>query len=518
MLAMTAQNSPVEIIGADKIHPKLGDIVRKMLLLHDSNHKTNDDDPVMPDYRHVNKIFFDDMDYPRNLHGSWMNREITVNIRQCWKTAQAQSEEFTEISAIALAWHFVLRCVFHELFHAWAENPNVANPEDEIEEEEAELFSEDQMVLMAMLFDVEMPDVADLGCLTELFHEAIDEHLKSDPTSTWAQTQQEMFDNGEIYHEDYLVIKSYREFVRRISDNMKDPRWDEKPAAVSATNVAPAPPKRAEESPKRPSSPPKPSSPAGPPPPPPEGRSSQPQPSSPVSAPTPPVAPRPTTPAPAPPAEGPRGTVSDEMEYGEGMVEPDDEAYVQADKKETYHAYTSPMAYSGAPQKAVNATQEEIISTMQAIYMRLARHLFEKCGWDGHGNFVNPAAVLEAVYIGDLPHAEELIISCNTTDSMGKWTNRKVTQHISGLVFTKSGLPAYSLLVNIGGKSCKRILVPQNSKKSSPSAERARNGERIVWLINGDMTDRDVEKARAAGRRASKFIAKISNDTYTVLK
>lgn len=509
MIAMTAQNSPVEIIGADKIHPKLGDIVRKMLLLHDSNHKyTEIDGPVMPDYRHVKKIYFDDMDYPRGLHGAWMNHEITVNIRECFRTAQIQTEEFTDLSAIALAWHFVLRCVFHELFHAWAENPNVANPEDEIEEEEAEIFSEDQMVLMAMLYDVEMPDVDNLGCLTELFHESIDDHYKADPANTWAETQQEMFDNREVCHMDYLVLKDYREFIRSISEKVSDPRWAQKPAAVTAENIQPDAPTPPKESPTAPSAPPAPSSHKVAPTPPP-APSETPTPSHPVAAPTPP-----TTPS---SPEVPSSPTGDESDYGEGMTEPDTDAYLQADVQETYHAHDD-IEYVGTPQKIVNAPQEEIIATMQAIYMRLSRHMFEKCGWDGHGGFVNPAAVAESVYVGDLPHAEDLILSCDTIDQMGKWAQKKVAKHISGLVFVKSGLPAYRLYINIGGKKCSRVLVPQNSTKSSKSAENARNGKRIVWVINGDMSDRDVEVARKAGKRASKFIAKIQDETYTVLK
>jgi len=505
MHAKTPDGKIIEVIGADKVHPKLGDIVRKMILLPDNEHKFSKyTGPAMPNYNYVNRIYFDGAGYPAGLHGAWVGHDATINLKECFRTAVVATQERPELSCLALAWHFVLRCVFHELFHAWAEHPKVADPNDEVEEEEAEMFSESQVVLMAMLYDIEMPDMEDMGLLTELFHEAVDEHLEADPTNMWAQIQAELFRDGDIYHEGTLVIDSYREFVRSISSRDDDYRWGEKPAAVSAENVAPETPQPPKESPTAPSPAPTPSHPVAPPTPPPT-------PSSPEVDPTPPA----PSVSEAPEVHEPTVTPT-ERYFDDGPPMPEDEEYFEADRGEIMPG-PAPV-HVVAPQKAFDGPMEEIVSTMQAIYVRLARYMFDKCQWNGQGYFGNPAGVLEPVYVGDLPYAEQLLVSCDSLNHKGQKAERQIIKHAKGTVFSNSKLPAYVLYVNINGKKCKRVLVPQNADKESKSAKNARNGDRIVWVINGDMSDTDVENARANGGRASKFIAMIKNDQYIVLK
>lgn len=153
------------------------------------------------------------------------------------------------------------------------------------------------------------------------------------------------------------------------------------------------------------------------------------------------------------------------------------------------------------------AKGQGIIALAENAFMRCANHFFEKCGWDGRGQFHNPAGVLEPVYIGDLPYKEALI-EVHSVDEMGR---RKLYKnpgdYIKGVIAGKSGLPMFHLVFDFFGQRVERRVVPQNTKvtdqagKPKWSSQAAMNGEKLVWVINAK-----------PGPNEATFTHKINND------
>jgi hypothetical protein len=141
---------------------------------------------------------------------------------------------------------------------------------------------------------------------------------------------------------------------------------------------------------------------------------------------------------------------------------------------------------------------ESIKPFLHHVWMRMYAHIFNKCGFDGRGGFANPAAVLEPVRIDDLVMATgmtNVLMEYDTNDAAGKWSpGVKVDGFIRGQVFRKSGLPGYVVYINVGGMCLKRVFVPQNGTTNSKSAEEARQGHVIAWVIDGDREDNDKSK------------------------
>ena len=153
------------------------------------------------------------------------------------------------------------------------------------------------------------------------------------------------------------------------------------------------------------------------------------------------------------------------------------------------------------------AKGQGIIALAENAFMRCASHFFEKCGWDGRGQFHNPAGVLEPVYIGDLPYKEALI-EVHSVDEMGR---RKMYKnpgdYIKGVIAGKSGLPMFHLVFDFFGQRVERRIVPQNTKVTDQagqpkwSSRAAMNGEKLVWVINAK-----------PGPDEATFTHKINND------
>jgi len=152
--------------------------------------------------------------------------------------------------------------------------------------------------------------------------------------------------------------------------------------------------------------------------------------------------------------------------------------------------YTAPAATT-APNETQDFDPAQVGVALHAVYKRLFDHIFNKCGWTGQG-FSNVGAVLEPIAITDIPGAAQLVVAMDTVDQYGKSLADAPAQgSVKGLVFTKTGLPAYHLTIKTGSVTIIRRLVPQNPHKTNGSGQltkpaiEASNGNCIGWVIDG---------------------------------
>jgi len=135
-----------------------------------------------------------------------------------------------------------------------------------------------------------------------------------------------------------------------------------------------------------------------------------------------------------------------------------------------------------------NIPVEQCKAISKAVLLRLYAHLFQKCGWNGAGGFTNLRGVLEPVYIGDIPGANQLFHSYEVIENK-TMAEKRIVDTIQGHIMPKAGIPGYHLYLNIGGMKYKRAFLPQNSNKTKPNsseltawAARAKTGEMIAML------------------------------------
>ena len=149
----------------------------------------------------------------------------------------------------------------------------------------------------------------------------------------------------------------------------------------------------------------------------------------------------------------------------------------------------------------------EQLAVMDQVYYRLYMNMFNKCGFQINSDrgFTSPMAILEPIFIGDIPGVEQLVISYDSYNAMGQVENHlplynKVADgresipdgHIKGSLTKNNEAPAYIIYVNVGGKLQKRSLRPQNCNKMkgdvlSAWAKDARDGI-CIGLVYKDVT------------------------------
>jgi hypothetical protein len=493
----------VEILYAEKINRKLAGIAAKALECPNAE----DDRPC--EYGALKRIIFDDSGRPEGKTGLYVNGDIVINLKECFSVAKTVSEDDMSSPVLGAAWDCMLRVLFHELFHVWVDQAPDLRFEDKDEEEEAAYdFADRQIIMFSMLYDVEMPPAEEMGLFHDMALDWFAQKLAEDPDSEWVDAQRHMLQDGTVFVFADAPVVSFRQYIRAIApwDYQQSVHWDKKvrptwPETTTKedtsvdkyTNAFMEAVQEAENEPAH-------------------------------SVPSPPAEATPTTPPPPPPVDqtpetppAPRDADAPTTSalYDEDLPpEPNLSQYEQP--SQVHHAYEPVLPPESADNHGI--PMEDMIASMQAIYMRLNQVFFDKCTWNGAGSFGNPAGVLDGVSIADIPYGTVLVHSCETLNNMGQRTRTDCNGYVRGTVFAKKGLPAFMLFININGTIHRRTLVAQNPNTTSKSAESARRGDQIAWVINGDFSTADEERLRSEGKRASKFIAMIKNGRYITLK
>lgn len=152
----------------------------------------------------------------------------------------------------------------------------------------------------------------------------------------------------------------------------------------------------------------------------------------------------------------------------------------------------------------VNIGEQEMFMAMNALLYRMFVRIFKDCQYrTGTDNpFRAVHNIYEPLFIGDIPHIKDILVSVDMEDSQGLhndidiWNRPQSNLNgcISGLVFKKesSPLPAYRFYLNRNGIKSKRLFLAQNIHKTnktgslSQQAINARNGDCIAWFMNID--------------------------------
>lgn len=133
--------------------------------------------------------------------------------------------------------------------------------------------------------------------------------------------------------------------------------------------------------------------------------------------------------------------------------------------------------YAVEPHGLAGAQCQQILAE---VANRLHAHMYNKCGYQLNSDvaFVNPGAVCEPCYIGDIPGAVQLIVSYDTLNEHGGimkhvpvFVSRDAGDltlplgHIKGITSKDGLLPAFVFYVNVDGRLEKRALRAQSPVK-----------------------------------------------------
>jgi hypothetical protein len=165
---------------------------------------------------------------------------------------------------------------------------------------------------------------------------------------------------------------------------------------------------------------------------------------------------------------------------------------------------SAPQTYAQKPARtypANNYTNEQLVAMANAVFKRCNDAIFTKCGWNGHGGFTNPAAILDPIRIDDIVPAD-FVMEAEGVDANGRWNEHiPCGTVIRGQVFRNTGLPGFKIHMNARGTDLVRVILPQNLNKPSRSAADAKAGNRIIWV----MRDNDP---------TNKWVGSFTNDVW----
>ena len=150
------------------------------------------------------------------------------------------------------------------------------------------------------------------------------------------------------------------------------------------------------------------------------------------------------------------------------------------------------------------------------LWMRCIKHLATRCGWDGHGQYTNRGAVMEPIFVGDIPNLppvafwtgqERKRTRLDTFQTEGRITGRGFVKLPDGRGgFTYDNVPGYQLLILTSRGEIDRRVIPQNPwKVGSKYSELAIQGHFIVHVLDGQ----EKEKTKA-------WKAKVFDTEFTV--
>lgn len=125
-----------------------------------------------------------------------------------------------------------------------------------------------------------------------------------------------------------------------------------------------------------------------------------------------------------------------------------------------------------------------ITEAARAMWMTLYNHMFSVCGWQG-GKFTNPRAVYPAAPISKDPITAGMVVKSYTVNENNQPAWIPCINGVHGRTFVEGTIPGYDVELTCGGQQVNIRLIVQNPAKTSQYAQRARQGDRIAWVING---------------------------------
>jgi len=160
--------------------------------------------------------------------------------------------------------------------------------------------------------------------------------------------------------------------------------------------------------------------------------------------------------------------------------------------------FNQPAVVGGQSAQPLNWDTGYHQAIVKGLYQKLANNIFGKCqfivGQTANTPFFMNVPGIEAP-LPLSPEEAQLVIAQTITQN-GKFMKDQPVQNnaIGGCTIGKAKLmPGYELVLNNGqGGQIRRKFIPQNPWKTSKTAEWARNGHQIVWIIDPDAADKSL--------------------------
>lgn len=408
------------------------------------------------------------------------------------------SKEAKFVSFRSEAWKSILAGFFHELHHASAflENPDLLRESEDAKDEEedrADDFARTMLFTLAKEYDIEpsftgeMDDIIDKRWADEIELAQTDD---DEELQEWAKIQNYMRENGLFMHipeedNDDFNITNFKDLLHCMSgDDENDEEWLKNTNGISSTipgsvNVT-------------------------------EVTMEQPMPQD--SAYTINTAPQ------EPMDEIPWDT--DEVPGMQGVAEiynhtttPTTPAVAPPTAPATQTPTAPPMAPSMESAPTTNPaaivgesmyqppkmSNEAFQAAIKGLYLKIYEHIFNGCGYNPG---VNPFFTQGARIAEQLPLTEaerQIVKEMVCYNNQGQRTpGTKATNWVSGVFIDKAmTLPGFDLtLTDPNGTQVSRKFIPQNPNKTkqdgslSMTAQWAREGHKILWIINPDNKDK----------------------------
>lgn len=442
----------------------------------------------------INSIIFRMDNYPKldtKTPVSWMffpdSSAAVCNVMECIKNAftTTQDEESpinANLSIFAGVWKNILGGFFHESHHAityLTERNELDTNESarEVEEEKAEIFSQEMLFSLAKKFDLEIEFPAEL---TQLITDRLKDNIKvitemaddNEHLKDWCKYQEYMLENGGVFFdaadgddEDNMTLTTFKKFCHVASgDEVDDPDW--------ATDVNPIEVVELEAA---------------------------------------------TTPMEQNATGGIGISFEEDLPFTpdiatgfEGVANNLENPTVG----QTYIAPALPPQQATVPMTPVMPTQQPLMAekmysdtqfspetfqgVIKSLYLKIFAHIFQKCGYSATSNpfFTNVNSIAEQVLL--TPEEGQIAKEMVCYNEKGQIANTIVGGWISGRFIDKAKtLPGFELKLSTPeGIQTTRKFIPQNPWKKradgqfSSTALEAQAGNQILWVIDPNAIDK----------------------------
>jgi hypothetical protein len=129
------------------------------------------------------------------------------------------------------------------------------------------------------------------------------------------------------------------------------------------------------------------------------------------------------------------------------------------------------------------------LEILRGLYMRMYNQMFT-------------GGILQELPLTDAEKELGLVVGCVVSSPSGSgWITGdvKLSGYIKGCLYKNGNLPAYDLWINWGGVARHIKMIAQNTEKNSSYAEQARNGAKIVWILDAEKSGNDAFMAKIIG-------------------
>jgi hypothetical protein len=490
----------VELLNTEYIHPKLEALIGIMITM-----KTIEGE--RPEYA-LKKVMFNVNNTPQGALSMYYpgNEMVEFNLKKIFETAVTMGQYQTRhMNISAIVWYLLILAMFHEMHHAWMWHRDSKWMEENLgpqgeAEELAKSWAGKMLEELVKEVDIEPPSINQMP----FFRDAWAEELAEYNNKTFLDRQVAMVNNAEIYSDSVLNVccTSIRDYLQMVSRHKDDARWHRAAKPVELLRPIPKPANRTRG--------------VDIPPPPP------------IMAPAPPQSHKPIIEPEVATTQELSDMEREALAYAEAMDDVPTEFGATDDNELPIMdpVFKQQMETLQRPRATVG--MDVVQQVMMTVFNRIDRHIQDKCGPRGDGWFNNPGASIEKIFVGDIPHARDVLVTMDIVDASGRpQRDVPITDWIAGSVVLKnspgagSALPCYKIRFTANDKVHRRAIIPQNPQKISWGAKHVAAGGAVTWVTNDEIGltfNAATKKWMKKDRVVKKWIGFVKDGRYIACK